>query len=56
MTDRPLTPAEINATLDAVENAELARQEQELRREEANYRPDSTRHAEGCDCWSCTYE
>ena len=49
MTDRPLTSDEINATFDAVENAELAREERRLRAEEG-------RHAEGCDCWSCTYE
>lgn len=35
MTDRPLTPDEINATFDAVENTRLAREERQLRREEA---------------------
>ncbi|MEV0526003.1 hypothetical protein AB0I66_21440 [Streptomyces sp. NPDC050439] len=34
MTDRPLTPAELDATLAAIDNAELAREEQALRADE----------------------
>ncbi|MFD3336115.1 hypothetical protein ACFWV1_26230 [Streptomyces sp. NPDC058700] len=49
MTDRPMTASEINATFDAIENARLAREERELRREEANYELGCPQHGHGCE-------
>lgn len=50
MTDRPLTPDEINATFDAVENTRLAREERQLRREEAAAEAASHEPSRIADC------
>jgi hypothetical protein len=49
MTDRPLTTVELTAMFDAIDDADLARQERELRREEANYRLGCPQHGHGCE-------
>lgn len=56
MTDRPLTPAELNATFEAIDNTALAREEQALRAEENTADPYASSPDAGddsaCNCGS----